>query len=90
MEASNTAGEEVRSVGGMAAGTSGHPGSDTPGTKRKREEEKEMKVRKAWENHQTVFTNGKAGMVGYDKDHVQKIVYEMSKVLLLHTSTRIE
>ncbi|KAK9862385.1 hypothetical protein WJX84_004497 [Apatococcus fuscideae] len=27
----------------------------------------------------TVFTNAKAGMAGVDKEHVQKVVYEMSK-----------
>ena len=34
----------------------------------------------AWKKHHTVFTNAKAGMDKVDKDHVQKIVYEMSKV----------
>jgi len=27
-----------------------------------------------------VFTNAKAGMSGVDKDHVKRVVYEMSKV----------
>ena len=34
----------------------------------------------AWRKHHTVFTNAKAGMDGVDRDHVQRIVYEMSKV----------
>lgn len=34
----------------------------------------------AWRRHRTVFTNAKAGMEGVDKEHVQKVVYEMSKV----------
>ena len=34
----------------------------------------------AWEQTNTVFTNEKGGMVGYDKDQVKKIIYEMSKV----------
>jgi hypothetical protein len=34
----------------------------------------------AWRNHHTVFTNAKAGMDGVDKEHVQRVVYEMSKV----------
>ena len=33
-----------------------------------------------WKRHHTVFTNAKAGMDGVDKDHVQRVVYEMSKV----------
>lgn len=33
----------------------------------------------AWRNHHTVFTNAKAGMDGVDKEHVQRVVYEMSK-----------
>ena len=33
----------------------------------------------AWRKHHTVFTNAKAGMDKVDKDHVQKVVYEMSK-----------
>lgn len=36
--------------------------------------------RGAWRKHHTVFTNAKAGMDGVDRDHVQRIVYEMSKV----------
>lgn len=34
----------------------------------------------AWRKHHTVFTNAKAGMDKVDHDHVQRIVYEMSKV----------
>lgn len=34
----------------------------------------------AWERTNTVFTNEKAGMKGFDKDKVKKIIYEMSKV----------
>lgn len=34
----------------------------------------------AWADYQTVFTNAKAGMQGVDKEHVQRVVYEMSKV----------
>lgn len=30
--------------------------------------------------YQTVFTNAKAGMEGVDKEHVKRVVYEMSKV----------
>ena len=30
-------------------------------------------------SYETVFTNSKAGMDGVDKQHVQKVVYEMSK-----------
>ncbi len=33
----------------------------------------------AWRKHHTVFTNAKAGMDSVDRDHVQRIVYEMSK-----------
>eukprot|EP00208_Stichococcus_sp_RCC1054_P006025 CAMPEP_0206147638 /NCGR_PEP_ID=MMETSP1473-20131121/34031_1 /ASSEMBLY_ACC=CAM_ASM_001109 /TAXON_ID=1461547 /ORGANISM="Stichococcus sp, Strain RCC1054" /LENGTH=946 /DNA_ID=CAMNT_0053544649 /DNA_START=259 /DNA_END=3099 /DNA_ORIENTATION=+ len=33
----------------------------------------------AWRRHHTVFTNAKAGMDGVDRDHVQRVVYEMSK-----------
>ena len=33
-----------------------------------------------WSNFETVFTNAKAGMSGVDKEHVKRIVYEMSKV----------
>ena len=33
-----------------------------------------------WRKMNTVFTNAKAGMAGVDKQHVQKVVYEMSKV----------
>lgn len=33
-----------------------------------------------WSNFETVFTNAKAGMSGVNKDHVKRIVYEMSKV----------
>ena len=36
----------------------------------------------AWRKHHTVFTNAKAGMDKVDQAHVQKIVYEMSKVPL--------
>ncbi|KAL3138793.1 hypothetical protein ABBQ32_005635 [Trebouxia sp. C0010 RCD-2024] len=32
-----------------------------------------------WSNFETVFTNAKAGMGGVDKEHVKRIVYEMSK-----------
>ena len=32
-----------------------------------------------WRKMNTVFTNAKAGMAGVDKEHVQKVVYEMSK-----------
>ncbi|KXZ53568.1 hypothetical protein GPECTOR_6g485 [Gonium pectorale] len=32
-----------------------------------------------WQDYQTVFTNAKAGMEGVDKEHVQRVVYEMSK-----------
>ncbi len=34
----------------------------------------------AWADYQTIFTNAKAGMEGVDKEHVQRVVYEMSKV----------
>ena len=34
----------------------------------------------AWERTNTLFTNEKAGMKGFDKDKVKKIIYEMSKV----------
>ena len=34
----------------------------------------------AWRKHHTVFTNAKAGMDKVDHDHVQRVVYEMSKV----------
>ena len=33
-----------------------------------------------WTNFETVFTNAKAGMSGVDKEHVKRVVYEMSKV----------
>ena len=33
----------------------------------------------AWRKHHTVFTNAKAGMDKVDHDHVQRVVYEMSK-----------
>ena len=33
-----------------------------------------------WSKFETVFTNAKAGMGGVDKEHVKRIVYEMSKV----------
>ena len=33
-----------------------------------------------WAIFETVFTNAKAGMAGVDKEHVKRIVYEMSKV----------
>lgn len=33
-----------------------------------------------WSNFETVFTNAKAGMSGVDKDHIKRVVYEMSKV----------
>nr|CAD1841342.1 unnamed protein product [Ananas comosus var. bracteatus] len=32
-----------------------------------------------WQSYHTVYTNGKAGMEGVDKEKVQKIIYEMSK-----------
>ncbi|KAL0041976.1 hypothetical protein WJX79_010785 [Trebouxia sp. C0005] len=32
-----------------------------------------------WSNFETVFTNAKAGMSGVDKDHIKRVVYEMSK-----------
>lgn len=39
-----------------------------------------------WSNFETVFTNAKAGMGGVDKEHVKRIVYEMSKVgVSVHT-----
>lgn len=34
----------------------------------------------AWRDWHTVFTNAKAGMASVDKEHVQRVVYEMSKV----------
>lgn len=34
----------------------------------------------AWRKHHTVFTNEKAGMAGVDREHVQKVVFDMSKV----------
>lgn len=33
-----------------------------------------------WSDYSTVFTNDKAGMQEVDKDHVKKVVYDMSKV----------
>ena len=42
--------------------------------------------KEAWESTNTVFTNDKAGMLGYDKDRVKKVIYEMSKVGLLKSS----
>lgn len=33
-----------------------------------------------WSDFETVFTNAKAGMGGIDKEHVKRVVYEMSKV----------
>ena len=33
-----------------------------------------------WSDFETVFTNAKAGMSGVDREHVKRIVYEMSKV----------
>lgn len=33
-----------------------------------------------WSNFETVFTNAKAGMGGVNKEHVKRVVYEMSKV----------
>ena len=41
----------------------------------------------AWRKHHTVFTNAKAGMDKVDHDHVQRVVYEMSKV---RTSAHIQ
>jgi DNA polymerase kappa len=38
--------------------------------------------REAWQDYSSVFTNAKAGMAGVDKEHVKKVVYEMSKVRL--------
>ncbi|PNH03025.1 DNA polymerase kappa [Tetrabaena socialis] len=32
-----------------------------------------------WLDYRSVFTNAKAGMEGVDKEHVQRVVYEMSK-----------
>ncbi|KAK9820063.1 hypothetical protein WJX72_005623 [[Myrmecia] bisecta] len=32
-----------------------------------------------YRNYETVFTNSKAGMTGVDREHVKKVVYEMSK-----------
>ena len=40
-----------------------------------------------WSNFETVFTNAKAGMGGVDKEHVKRIVYEMSKVMIRMHST---
>ncbi len=40
----------------------------------------------AWRKHHTVFTNAKAGMDKVDHDHVQRVVYEMSKVRFLCAS----
>ncbi len=34
----------------------------------------------AWRRHHTVFTNAKGGMASVDMEHVQRVVYEMSKV----------
>lgn len=31
------------------------------------------------EDYETVFTNAKAGMDGVDREHVKRVVYEMSK-----------
>ena len=31
------------------------------------------------QDYATVFTNAKAGMAGVDKEHVKRVVYEMSK-----------
>ena len=43
-------------------------------------ETKATNVQEAWEEYETVFTNAKAGMACVDKEHVKRIVYEMSKV----------
>ena len=40
----------------------------------------------AWRKHHTVFTNAKAGMDKVDHDHVQRVVYEMSKARFLCSS----
>lgn len=40
-----------------------------------------------WSNFETVFTNAKAGMGGVDKEHVKRVVYEMSKVEILRRSS---
>lgn len=37
-------------------------------------------IEPAWKDYQSVFTAAKAGMQGVDKEKVQRIVYEMSKV----------
>lgn len=37
------------------------------------------KKRAAWEDTNTIFTNEKGGMNGYDKNQVKKVIYEMSK-----------
>ena len=43
-----------------------------------------------WSNFETVFTNAKAGMGGVDKEHVKRIVYEMSKVAVrMHRNSDI-
>ena len=42
----------------------------------------EMQPNNKWSNFETVFTNAKAGMAGVDKEHIKRIVYEMSKVLI--------
>ncbi len=41
----------------------------------------------AWRKHHTVFTNAKAGMDKVDHDHVQRVVYEMSKARSLCSRT---
>lgn len=43
----------------------------------------------AWRRHHTVFTNAKGGMVGVDMEHVQRVVYEMSKVRTADSCSRV-
>ena len=42
-----------------------------------------------WANFETSFTNAKAGMSGVNKDHVKRIVYEMSKVCTANAPQQI-
>lgn len=61
----------------MAQHTTPHDAALVPATQ-------QVPLDSKWSSFETVFTNAKAGMAGVDKEHVKRIVYEMSKVRCRH------
>ncbi|KAK9819455.1 hypothetical protein WJX74_007636 [Apatococcus lobatus] len=67
----------------MQEAASSVPPDPGPGQEQKqalaKQEAAGQQSQEQWRKMNTVFTNAKAGMAGVDKEHVQKVVYEMSK-----------